>query len=254
MCPYLGHAPQCFLEGAEGGAPVVAGQHADVVVDIVEQFDQPMHCTAVNIHMHITDMQDSESGKCGWQSGQRQGVVPELYSRGVLNATRVEADDLQGIADQGVRRVPVFDVEEIQAAAEHLYIGIGLDTKPLVCIKLSQALFESFDIIRLHSDLENIEVGEGWSNQYEAPLGALSRQGVRSRPWIAGGAAHKPVVCRRHRPHTPGALLQWTLCDTGWKPCPWQANAAGQRPVPGEPAAAGRLILPLAFTGGRSYR
>jgi hypothetical protein len=84
------------------------------------------------------------------QRGQLQGVVPQFDTRRISDAALIQAHDFQAVANEGVKRIPVFEVKKVQAAAEYLCMMVHLKAKPPARVQPSKALFETFNEILLH--------------------------------------------------------------------------------------------------------
>ena len=59
------------VERAEGLAAIVAGEHADVVVQARQQLDQPVHRRDTHVGVQVAEMQDREAVERARQRGGR---------------------------------------------------------------------------------------------------------------------------------------------------------------------------------------
>src|SRR5215831_12423602 len=123
-------------------AAVVSGQHAQVVIEPLEQHNDALHCSPASIDVQIAELKDGEAVKGGRQSAERDAVMPELDAGGVADAPPIEARRHQGRADQGVRQGQVLDVKEVQPLAEDLRFVILLDAETLPCLAPPKTLLQ----------------------------------------------------------------------------------------------------------------
>jgi hypothetical protein len=68
-------------------------------------------------------------------------MVSDLYFRGIPNAAPKKARGLEHNLDQGVNRVPVLDVEKVDASTENLTFMVSLNAQSLPSVQAAEALF-----------------------------------------------------------------------------------------------------------------
>src|SRR5581483_8557627 len=139
----LCHALQGGVMRTEGLSTKIARQYAGVVLQSFNKLSEPQHAPLVHVDVGIADVKDGESIKQRWQSGTSDVVGPQHDVLGIPATTPVQTAELQRGPDDGVNRVPVLDMKEIEALAENLRFVVGLDAQPLAGMQLSEPLLQS---------------------------------------------------------------------------------------------------------------
>ena len=129
--------------GAEGAGAIIAGQYANVVIETGHKLADARHRGAAHFDMQIAEMQDGEAFECVGQTRRGDEVAPQFDPLGVSLAARVKAAEAQGEAHHRMHRVPVLDMEEIQALPEGLRLMVLLDADALARMDLAEALLEA---------------------------------------------------------------------------------------------------------------
>src|ERR1700674_1362427 len=86
-----------------------------------------------------------EYGKIVELAGKRlQGdiVVSDRHTFGVFSAAPIQSGQPQGVSDNGVYRVPVLYMKEIDSLAKYLSLMVRLDSQALSCVQPSQTLLQ----------------------------------------------------------------------------------------------------------------
>ena len=127
----LGHPSKCRLVGAVSLATIISGQHAQVVVEPIEERKDALHRRPAEIDVQIAQLEDGEAVERRRQSTERDAVMPELDASGVIDATPIKPGHQQTGADQGTRQRQVLNVKEVEAMAENLRLMVLLDAETL---------------------------------------------------------------------------------------------------------------------------
>jgi hypothetical protein len=89
--------------------------------------------------VQIADLQQREPVEGGRQRRKADGVVLDLDLRRIAPAAPVKARQHEGYANHRMNRIPVLDVEKIEALAEDLRFVVSLDPESLLGVQASQA-------------------------------------------------------------------------------------------------------------------
>jgi hypothetical protein len=92
--------------------------------------------------MHVADMEDSKSIEPGGKLLERNIIVPNRHPFGIILAAPIQARQLQGASDDGVNRIPILDMKEVEALTEHLGLVVGFNSQALSCVQPSQPLLQ----------------------------------------------------------------------------------------------------------------
>jgi len=88
-------------------------------------------------------MKDPKTFKCPWHTCRYDLVYPKLDARGIATSAAVEARQPQHVPDHGMDRVPILQMEEVQALAKDLGFMVLLNAKTLPGMNAAQALVQS---------------------------------------------------------------------------------------------------------------
>jgi len=93
--------------------------------------------------MQVADMEQRKAFECPWQ--RRKGKVSrfDLDLGCILQSPPIEAAQPEGGTDQGVYRVPIFEMEKAEPLAEDLRLVIRLDAKSLARVQTPEPGFEA---------------------------------------------------------------------------------------------------------------
>src|SRR5262249_37190836 len=138
------------IEWPEGRAAVIPGQHAYIVVQARQQLGEPPHGACAAVDVEVAELQQCESVEAARQLRRRNAIVPDLDVLGIAHAPPMEAGQFEREPDQGMDRVPVLDVKEVEPLPEDLGLVIPLDSQPLPRVQASQPLLELVQDLIVH--------------------------------------------------------------------------------------------------------
>jgi hypothetical protein len=78
----------------------------------------------------------------GGRRAEGDGVVTDLDAIRVPPAAPVQPRQLQRVANDGMDRIPVLDMKEVDALAENARLMVGLDSQPLARMQPPQAALQ----------------------------------------------------------------------------------------------------------------
>ncbi len=142
------HALDGGLHGAEGPGPVVAREHAEVVVDRAHLFDQGRERVRVHVQVQVREVQDPQPVEGVRQPRQEHLVLAQLQRQGVAAPAPVEAAHAEQPAEHGRRGAGMLEVQEVQPAAEHLPVLLVLDAQALAGVGAAEAPREGLEQLR----------------------------------------------------------------------------------------------------------
>jgi hypothetical protein len=99
---------------------------------------KPQHRALAYVDMSVADMQDREAVEARGQPRAADLVGVEDYPLGISAPAPVKAGQLQDGPDDGMDRIPVFDVKEIEALSEDPGFVVGLDSEALAGMQPSK--------------------------------------------------------------------------------------------------------------------
>ena len=112
------------------------------IVQTRKQLRQTMHGTFVDVDMQVADMKHCEAVEPAWQCLECKIAMVDPDPLRVSYATPIQAGQLQRCSNDGMDRVPVLDVEKIDALAKNLSLMISFDSQTLTRVQLPKALLE----------------------------------------------------------------------------------------------------------------
>ena len=143
MRAQLREAIERRLVGAAGAVAVVAGEHAQVVVQRAHALDQGVDKVRAHVEMQVAQVQQGVAVEGRRQAGEGDVVLHRADAQGVAPAAAVQPDQAETAADHGMGQVPVFKMEKMGAAAEHLGLVLLLETEALAQVHAPEALHEA---------------------------------------------------------------------------------------------------------------
>src|SRR5260370_24029860 len=150
MRSHLRHCFESFIERAEGLAAVITSQDTEVVRYYIKKRNQAAHRILTYIRVHVADVEDGESIKKGREVRPLDEVVAYLYTLCIPVPSPIQPCQLQRVAYNGVDRIPVLNVKEVDATAKYALLIVLLDSEPLPCMHASEALLQFCKNVLLH--------------------------------------------------------------------------------------------------------
>ncbi len=89
-----------------GLAAVVSGQHTKIVTELRQQLAKPPHRRQADVDMQVADLEDGKAVEGSRQSGENDGVAPDLDPLGVSARPPVQPGQLEGAADERRAQIP----------------------------------------------------------------------------------------------------------------------------------------------------
>jgi hypothetical protein len=110
--------------------------------------------------MQVAEVEEGETVEGGGQVGDDDFVVADLDGGRVAHSPTVQSQATQGQADQGVDRVPVFDVKNGAPAPKDLGGVVGFNAQSLLQVNPANPLFQplEFDRFPVHDDSGRVAV------------------------------------------------------------------------------------------------
>src|SRR5260221_6588640 len=144
------HFFESRVEWAKGLTAVITGQNTKIVRQFIKQLAQTTHGALTHVRMQVADLKDREPIESAWQAGRLDMIVPYLYAFRILTAVLIQPNQLQGIANNRVDRVPVLNVKEIDTTAKNASLMILFNSEPLTGIHSPETLLQSCQNVLLH--------------------------------------------------------------------------------------------------------
>ncbi len=132
MRPHLGQRFEGGFVGAISLGPEVASHDADIIIHLLQAFDQGGGIRFVHVQMQIAEVEQGEAIEGGGQPGNDDLVAVDANVGGIAQAPAVQTQTTQGQPDHGMNRVPILDVEKRPTPAKDLGGVIGFDAEPLL--------------------------------------------------------------------------------------------------------------------------
>src|SRR5258708_4161903 len=150
MRSHLRHCFESFIERAEGLAAVITSQDTDVVRYYIKKLYQAAHRTLTYVRVHVADVEDGEPIKKGRDVRPLDEVVAYLYTLCIPAAAPIHPCQLQRVANNGVDRIPVLNMKEVDATAKCALLIVFFDSEPLPCMHPSESLLQFCKNVLFH--------------------------------------------------------------------------------------------------------
>src|SRR6516162_1375856 len=137
-----GNARQGRVERTECLPAIITCERANIIAQAVNELDHPLHGDVAHVHMHIADMQNGEPLKGRLQPRELDMVMPHLDALRIAKAAAIQTCQSQRVADNGVNRIPILNMKEIEPKAKRLRLMFALDLQPLLSMKRSETMVE----------------------------------------------------------------------------------------------------------------
>jgi hypothetical protein len=86
----------------------------------------------MHIEMEIAQMQDREMIERCWQTFDLYAVVPDVDVKSIPFSTAMQQAKAQNRPNDGVDRIPIFEMKEVEPLTEDLGFMIVLDAEALL--------------------------------------------------------------------------------------------------------------------------
>ena len=134
------HAFESRSIRAERLAPVIAGEHADIVFETRHEFGDPRHRRTAHIGVKVAEMQDPETVEASRKPCRYDPVRPQLHLCRITPPALVEPHETQSGPDDRMAGIPVLNMEEIEPLTENLSLVGVFDPHPLTGMDPAQAI------------------------------------------------------------------------------------------------------------------
>jgi hypothetical protein len=131
--------------------------------------------------VEIAEMKNPKTFECPWQTCRYDLVHPKLDARGIATSAAVEPREPQYVPDHRMDRVPILQMEEVQALAKDLGFMVLFYAKALPGMNAAQALVQPLaDVDHRDSPRSSAENGKVHLWLY----------------WLTGQFRHRPSAIR----------------------------------------------------------